>query len=44
VQGTGEQATFTEQELQALVRLAKGGIARLGELQQESLGPDWPWK
>ncbi len=37
VQGTGEEATFSERELQTLVKLAKRGIARLKELQHKTL-------
>ena len=43
VQGTGEEATFSEQELTALVSLAKGGIQRLTEFQREALGDRWPF-
>jgi len=34
IQGTAEGAPFTEEELQALLTLAKGGIAQLVELQK----------
>lgn len=43
VQGTGEEATFTEEELQALLKLAKGGIASLFALQKATLGSLWNW-
>ena len=43
VQGTGEEATFSEQELNALVKLARGGIRKLEQFQQEALGKQWPW-
>lgn len=43
VQGTGEEATFSEQELSSLVKLARGGIRKLQQLQQEALGKQWPW-
>jgi ribonuclease PH len=43
VQGTGEEATFSEQELTALVALAKGGIERLIRHQQDALGAQWPF-
>jgi ribonuclease PH len=43
VQGTGEEATFSEDELHALVGLAKGGIAQLTRLQQGALGSAWPF-
>ncbi len=41
VQGTGEEATFSEQELTALVTLAKGGIKRLSDFQRDALGDRW---
>ncbi|HUY92120.1 MAG TPA: ribonuclease PH [Pirellulales bacterium] len=43
VQGTGEEATFSEQELTALVKLARGGIRKLQQFQQASLGKQWAW-
>ena len=39
VQGTGESATFSEEEMNALLGLAKSGIAQLVEKQREVLGP-----
>lgn len=42
VQGTGEEATFSDQELTALVKLARGGIAQLFEEQKSALGKQWP--
>jgi len=42
VQGTGEEATFSDQELAALVKLARSGICRLAELQRAALGKQWP--
>jgi ribonuclease PH len=42
VQGTGEGGTFSRLQLQALLDLAEAGIARLGGLQRQSLGDDWP--
>lgn len=42
VQGTGEESTFSETELMQLLALARRGIARLTELQQEALGLRWP--
>jgi ribonuclease PH len=39
VQGTGERRSFRRAELDALLELALGGIARLVALQQESLAP-----
>ncbi len=43
IQGTGEEATFDDDELAALVKLAKLGISQLSQIQQTSLGSDWPW-
>jgi len=43
VQGTGEEATFSEQELTSLVKLARGGIRKLNEFQQAAPGKQWPW-
>ena len=44
IQGTGEEATFDESELDSLLALAKQGIAQLHAEQQKALGEDWPWK
>lgn len=43
VQGTGEEATFSEKELSDLLRSAKSGIKRLTSLQKKSLGASWPF-
>lgn len=43
VQGTGEKATFSEQELAAMLKLARGGIAKLREVQKQALGEAWPF-
>jgi ribonuclease PH len=37
VQGTGEEATFSEEELQLLLKLARRGIERLTTLQSQAL-------
>ena len=37
VQGTGEEATFSEEELQALLGLARRGIGQLAAIQQTAL-------
>jgi ribonuclease PH len=42
VQGTGEEATFTHDELNALVGLGRRGIEKLTSLQRSSLGELWP--
>jgi len=43
VQGTGEEATFSEDELASLLKLAKGGIKQLTLLQKQALGKQWPF-
>jgi len=43
IQGTGEEATFDDDELAALLKLAKQGIKQLSRIQEDSLGIDWPW-
>lgn len=42
VQGTGEAGTFSRAELDALLDLAGSGLDRLGALQRDCLGADWP--
>ena len=43
VQGTAEQAVFDEQELNAMLKLARGGLRDLMQLQREALGRNWPF-
>ncbi|MEM7784725.1 MAG: ribonuclease PH [Planctomycetota bacterium] len=43
IQGTGEEATFSEDELAALLKLAKKSIRELTELQKKSIGAKWPF-
>ena len=43
IQGTGEEATFTENELSAMLELAHNGIRRLIAAQREALGEVWPF-
>jgi ribonuclease PH len=43
VQGTGEEATFSEQELSVMLDLARGGIRELTALQRKALGRTWAW-
>ncbi|MBC8922314.1 ribonuclease PH, partial [Escherichia coli] len=38
LQGTGEEATFSETELAELIALGKKGISELIEIQKETLG------
>lgn len=42
IQGTGEEATFSDDDLSALLKLAKKGVKDLTGLQQKSLGKRWP--
>jgi len=44
VQGSGEEATFSQEELDALVRLARVGIDQLRGRQRDALGADWPFE
>jgi ribonuclease PH len=43
VQGTGEEATFSEKQLASLLRLARAGTGKLREIQQRALGRAWPF-
>jgi ribonuclease PH len=43
VQGTGEESTFSEKELHALLSLARTGIKKLTAFQKTSLGRRWPF-
>ncbi len=42
VQGSGEEATFDQQQLFALIALAQQGISQLSQWQREALGTNWP--
>ena len=42
IQGTGEEATFSDRELAALLKLARKGIRELTEMQSKTLGRQWP--
>jgi len=42
IQGTGEEATFSEDELATLLKLGRRGISQLTEMQKKSLGKRWP--
>ncbi len=41
IQGTGEEATFSESELTELIRFGKSGIAELTQMQRRVLGDNW---
>ena len=43
IQGTGEEATFGDDDLAALLKLAKQGIRELTAIQKKSLGKHWPF-
>jgi ribonuclease PH len=43
IQGSGEEATFTEKQLRAMLRIAKQGVAQLTDAQQKALGKQWPF-
>lgn len=43
IQGTGEEATFSEDELSALLKLGKKGIKELTAIQQNAVGKKWPF-
>jgi ribonuclease PH len=41
IQGTGEQATFSQKELDQLLGLARKGVEQLTAIQREALGKKW---
>lgn len=43
LQGTGEEATFGDRDLSAMLKLARQGIAELTALQKKTLGRNWPF-
>jgi ribonuclease PH len=43
VQGTGEESTFSEQQLLQLLKLAGSGIRQVTQLQKAALGKHWPF-
>ncbi len=43
LQGTGEEATFSEAELAQLIVLGREGIQQLNAIQRDLLGPAWPF-
>jgi ribonuclease PH len=42
IQGTGEEATFSDDDLASLIKLAKHGIKELTAIQRKELGKSWP--
>ena len=42
VQAGGEEATFTPEQLDKLLKLGKQGIATITSLQRQALGANWP--
>jgi len=43
IQGTGEESTFSETELAALLKLAKKSVKELVAMQQKAIGKKWPF-
>lgn len=43
IQGTGEEATFSDDDLDALLKLARRGIKDLTAAQKDALGKQWPF-
>ncbi len=43
VQATGEEATFSQEEFDQLLELARLGCSQLREIQRQTLGADWPF-
>jgi ribonuclease PH len=43
IQGTGEEATFDDDQLTSMIALARKGIAQLRLEQQKALGEAWPF-
>jgi ribonuclease PH len=41
IQGTGEEATFSESELSAMLKLARSGITELIQIQKKTIGSRW---
>ena len=44
IQGTGEEATFDDDQLQSLLSLSRSGIENLTDWQRKHLGAIWPFK
>ena len=43
IQGTGEEATFDDDQLSAMLKLARRGIEQLRDAQHKALGRQWPF-
>ena len=43
VQGSGEEATFTRDQLDALLKLGEAGIKQVTAAQKAALGKGWPF-
>ena len=43
VQGSGEEATFSRKQLDALLELGEVGIKHITAAQKKTLGAAWPW-
>lgn len=43
VQGTGEESTFSDKQLQNLLKYGRRGIVELTKIQKTSLGRRWPF-
>lgn len=43
VQGSGEEATFTRKQLDALIDLGESGVRAITAAQKKALGAGWPW-
>jgi len=43
LQGTGEESTFSDDQLTKLLKLARSGIAQMIDIQRKSLDGDWPF-
>ena len=43
LQGTGEESTFTQSQLDAMLKLARRGIEQLTAVQRDALKSRWPW-
>ena len=44
LQGTGEESTFDDNQLHAMIDLARKGVKELTQLQANQLGDLWPWR